>query len=151
MTAITQAKGFLRAAGYGALLVLASCAADRQDAADTPVTIDLENAGAEPLRCQLIFGHWVERQLGEVAPGASVELALMRAGADGGLYVWRPDGERKMMVENVICGRLDGWRESLGQVDLTMLRRHAAAHATARCAAPAGPGRVSCRLDEIRE
>jgi hypothetical protein len=27
----------------------------------------------------------------------------------------RPDGQKKMMVENVICGRLDGWKESLGQ------------------------------------
>lgn len=143
------AKGLRRIAACGALLALASCAADRQDAGDTALRIDLGNDGAEPLRCQLIFGHWVERPLGEIAPGASVRLDLMRAAADGGLYVWRPDGERKMMVENVICGRLEDWRDSLGQVDLTPLRQRAVADAKARCAAPAGPGRVTCRLEGV--
>lgn len=141
----------MRAATCGAFLILASCVADRQDAADTAVTISLGNAGAEPLRCQLIYGHWVERGLGEIAPGASVKVELMRAAEDGGLYNMRPDGKRKMMVENVICGRLDGWKESLGQVDLNELRRHAAAAAEASCAAPAGAGRVACRLDKISE
>ena len=138
-------------AACGALLVLASCVADRQDAADSAVTINLGNAGTEPLRCQLIYGHWVERPLGEVAPGASVKVELMRATADGGLYNMRPDGRKKMMVENVICGRLDGWKESLGQVDLNELRRRAASHVEASCAAPTGAGRVACRLDQISE
>jgi len=143
--------GFLRAAACAGLLIVASCVADRQDAADTAVTIKLGNAGVEPLRCQLIFGHWVERGLGEIAPGASIRLELMRAKQDGGLYVMRYDGERKMMVENVICGRLENWRESLGQVDLTELRRRPAAEADASCAAPAGPGRVACRLARASE
>lgn len=142
-------KGFLRGAACGALLILASCVADRQDAPDTEVTIDLGNTGTEPLRCQLIYGHWVERGLGEVGPGASVKIELMRAAEDGGLYNMRPDGERKMMVENVICGRLDGWKESLGQVDLNELRRRPASMVEASCAAPTGPGRVTCKLDKV--
>lgn len=149
--ATNRNKGFLRAAAIGALLVLASCVADRQDADDIAVTIDLANSGTEPLRCQLIYGHWVERGLGEVAPGATVKIELMRAAADGGLYNMRPDGRKKMMVENVICGRLDGWKDSLGQVDLNELRRRIAPTAKASCAAPAGAGRVTCRLDEISE
>jgi hypothetical protein len=144
-------KGFLCAAAFGALLILASCVADRQDAADTAVTINLANGGTEPLLCQLIYGHWVERPLGEIAPGVSVKVELMRAVEDGGLYNMRPDGQKKMMVENVICGRLDGWKESLGQVDLNELRRRAASHVEASCAAPTGAGRVVCRLGRISE
>ncbi len=138
-------------AACSALLFLASCVADRQDAADTELTINLRNSGAEPLRCQLIYGHWVERGLGEIAPDSLVKIELMRAAEDGGLYNMRPDGQKKMMVENVICGRLDGWKESLGQMDFNELRRRAASHVEASCAAPTGAGRVACRLDEIGE
>ena len=153
--AIHRGDGLWRAAACGALLILTSCVADRQDAADTPLTINLANKGGEPLRCQLIYGHWVERGLGEVAPGESLKIEVMRAAKDGGLYNMRPDGKLEMMVENVICGRLEGWKESLGQVDLDPLRQHAppgaAVHAEASCAAPAGMGRVTCRLDQISE
>lgn len=152
VTATNRAKGFLAFALAGALAILASCAADRQDGADSPIAIELRNSGAETLRCQLIFGHWVERGLGEIGPGASVRLDLMRAKQDGGLYVMRYDGQRRMMVENLICGRLENWRESLGQADLAPLRNTAAAtQAQAGCAAPAGPGRVTCRLDQVSE
>ncbi len=149
LAATNRGKGFSRAAACGALLILASCVADRQDEVDTALTINLSNSGAEPLRCQLIYGHWVERQLGEIAPGESVKIELMRAAKDGGLYNMRPDGKLEMMVENVICGRLKGWKESLGQVDLIPLRRNPAAMADASCAAPAGAGRVTCQLDKV--
>lgn len=149
MVAIHRGEGLWRAATLGALLVLTGCVADPQDAADTPLTINLANSGAEPLRCQLIYGHWVERGLGEVAPGESVRIDVMRAAKDGGLYNMRPDGKKEMMVENVICGRLEGWKESLGQVDLDTLRRNPVARVEASCAAPPGAGRVVCRLDKV--
>jgi hypothetical protein len=145
----TNLAGFLRRAACGVLLILTSCVADRQDVADAAVTINLGNSGTEPLRCQLIYGHWVERQLGEIAPGASIKVELTRAAEDGGLYNMRPDGQKKMMVENIICGRLAGWKESLGQVDLDELRRHPATTVEASCIAPTGAGRVACRLDKV--
>lgn len=153
MRTTNRAKGFRFVALAAACQILASCVAAGQDAKDAPLTIALGNSGAEPLRCQLIFGHWVERGLGEIAPGDSVRLDLMRDGADGGLYVMRPDGQKKMMVENVICGRREEWRATLGQVDLVPLRVRGAgaADAAASCAAPTGSGRVTCRLDEISE
>ncbi len=132
-------------------LALASCVAARQDAADAPLAVSLHNSGAVPLRCQLIFGHWVERGLGDVAPGAAVQLDLMRAAEDGGIYVMRPDGKKKMMVENVICGRADNWQPTLGQLDFTPLRQRAAPAATAHCAAPSDGGRVACAIDRISE
>lgn len=144
-------SGIIRCVAGAALMALSNCAAGSRDGADVPVRIDLRNFGAEPLRCQLIFGHWVERGLGEIAPGAAIRLDLMRAAEDGGLYVMRYDGQRRMMVENVICGRLENWRESLGQVDLKELRRRPVVAAEASCAAPDGPGRVACRLDRLSE
>lgn len=143
--------GIARWVMSAALMVLAACASKPGNIADHAVRIDLRNAGAEPLRCQLIFGHWVERGLGEIAPGAAIRLDLMRAAEDGGLYVMRYDGQRRMMVENVICGGLENWRESLGQVDLGELRRRPVVAAEASCAAPDGPGRVACRMDRASE
>lgn len=147
--AIHRGEGLWRAATLGALLILTGCIADRQAAADTPLAINLTNKGAEPLRCQLIYGHWVERGLGEVAPGESVRIDVVRAAKDGGLYNMRPDGKKAMMVENVICGRLEGWKESLGQVGLDSLRRNPATVVEASCAVRAGAGRVTCRLDKV--
>ena len=132
-------------------LALAGCAAQRQDARDAPLAVSLHNDGAVPLRCQLIFGHWVERDLGQIAPGAAVRMDLMRAGEDGGIYVMRPDGKKKMMVENVICGRADNWRATLGRLDFTPLRQRAARAADAHCAAPVDGGRAACAIDKISE
>ena len=132
-------------------LALAGCVAQRQDAGDAPLAVSLHNGGPVPLRCQLIFGHWVERDLGQIAPGADVRMDLMRAGEDGGIYVMRPDGKKKMMVENVICGRADNWQPTLGRLDFTPLRQRAAQAADAHCAAPADGGRAACAIDKISE
>ncbi len=132
-------------------LALAGCVADRQDAGDAPLAVSLHNGGTVPLRCQLIFGHWVERDLGQIAPGAAVRMDLMRAGEDGGIYVMRPDGKKKMMVENVICGRADNWQATLGRLDFTPLRARPAQAADAHCAAPADGGRAVCGIDKISE
>ena len=140
-----------RLASAALALVLASCVAQRQDAGDAPLAVSLHNGGTVPLRCQLIFGHWVERDLGQIAPGADVRMDLMRAGEDGGIYVMRPDGKKKMMVENVICGRADNWQPTLGRLDFTPLRQQAARAAAAHCTAPADGGRVACAIDKISE
>lgn len=151
MSPTNDAKGFRFALLLAACQILSSCVATRQDADDAPITIALKNGGAAPLRCQLIFGHWVERGLGEIAPGAAVQIELMRAAEDGGVYAMRPDGKKKMMVENVICGRADNWQPTLGQLDFTRLRQNPARTAEAHCAAPDDGGRVACAIDRISE
>src|SRR5262245_27649173 len=85
---------------------LTSCVSDAED---RPVTLALANAGAEPLRCRLTFGHWVDRDLGVLAPGAATELAMTQAAGDGALYVLRADGERKMMIETIQCAPSGDW------------------------------------------
>ena len=126
--------------------LLSSCASDAQD---RPVTLALANAGTEPLRCRLMFGHWVDRDLGALAPGASTELAMTQAAGDGALYVMRTDGERKMMIETIQCAQSGDWMETFGQVDFAPIRSRRAQAIEASCAAPVGGGRTTCRVDEI--
>jgi hypothetical protein len=127
-------------------LWLSSCVSDAQD---WPVTLSLTNAGNEPLRCRLMFGHWVDRDLGTLAPGAATALAMTQAASDGALYVMRADGERKMMIETIQCAPSGDWMETFGQVDFAPIRSRRAQAIEASCAAPAGGGRTSCRLDRI--
>jgi hypothetical protein len=152
MKPTNHVKGFRFATLAIACQILSGCMTAEGE--DAPLTIALRNSGTEPLRCQLIFGHWVERGLGEVAPGAATRIEVMRDHVDGGLYNMRPDGQKKMMVENVICGRRDDWQGTLGQIDLTPLRQRGKttpAQVQASCAAPTGAGRVTCRIDAIEE
>ena len=127
-------------------LGLLSCASDAQD---RTVTLALANAGQEPLRCRLMFGHWVDRDLGEIAPGAATELAMTQAARDGALYILRADGERKMMIETIQCAQAGNWMRNFGQVDFAPIRSRRAETIEASCAAPAGGGRTICRLDRI--
>ena len=127
--------------------LLSSCVSDAQD---RPVTLSLANAGTEPLRCRLMFGHWVDRDLGALVPGAATELAMTQAAYDGALYVMRADGQRKMMIETVQCAQSGDWMQTFGQVDFAPIRSRRAEAIEASCAAPADGGRTICLLDEIK-
>lgn len=127
--------------------LLWSCATVVQD---RPVTLALSNAGNEPLRCRLMFGHWVDRDLGPLAPGAATEIAMTQAARDGALYVLRADGQRQMMIETIRCAQSGDWMRNFGQVDFAPIRSRRAEAIEASCAAPVGDGRTTCRLDEIK-
>ena len=126
--------------------LLSSCVSDAQD---RPVTLALSNAGNEPLRCRLMFGHWVDRDLGALAPGATADIDMTQAARDGALYVLRADGARKMMIETIQCAQSGDWMAHFGQVDFAPIRSRRAAAIEASCAAPVGGGRTLCRLDRI--
>jgi len=128
------------------IALLASCATDPHD---RPVTLSLTNAGSLPLSCRLQFGHWVDRDLGTLAPGAATDIVMMQATEDGALYVMRADGERQMMIETIQCARPGDWFGSFGQVDLGPVRKRPTGTVEASCAAPAGDARVACRLDRL--
>jgi len=98
-----------------------------------------------------MFGHWVDKDLGELAPGTSVDLSWMQSAKDGALYVMRADGQRQMMIETIQCARLGRWMETFGQIDLAPIRSRRARAIEASCAAPAGEGPVACRLDRIEQ
>ena len=135
---------------FGALLGIAllSCAfafgvagAQQKDGA---LTLNLSNTGTLPLHCRLMFGHWVERDLGAVAPGASTSLHIAQSAEDGALYIMRDDGERRMMIETILCGQDGAWMTSYGQVDFAPARSKRPIRIDAACALPPDGGRAVC-------
>jgi hypothetical protein len=126
--------------------MLAACAAMPTD---QPVNLQLTNTGSEPLSCKIIYGHWVERELGILAPGTTFDIALRQQVSDHALFVNRDDMARRMMIENIVCGRTENWRGTTGQIDLTRPRQQPVAYLEATCAAPVGAGRVACDLTDI--
>jgi hypothetical protein len=107
--------------------VLPSCAAR---AGDT-VTLSVANETREPLRCTVLFAHFVSQDLGTIAPRAEVSLSMFRQGNDGALWIPRADG-RRMMIETIDCGVAAA--ETRGQVPLLSVRgsRHLRYHSACR-------------------
>jgi hypothetical protein len=130
----------------GALL-LAGCAATLS--ADPEVRIRIANAGTQPLQCRVMFGHWVDRDLGIVAANEA-SVTVQQQPKDGALYVLRDDGQRLMMVENIYCAEPDNWQATVGQVDLAVVRRERPNEVSVRCALPASGGRVTCSEPKLR-
>ena len=110
-------------------------------AGSAPVELMVANNAAEPMRCAIFFGHWVERDAGVIPPGGTLRVALRRQPDDGALYVARDDG-RRMMVENLICGPLDGWWERRADVPLLPIR--AGGERTFSAACGMEQGRAMC-------
>lgn len=131
------------------LLMLAVSACTYDVSADRPVTLHLTNSGTETLSCRLMFGHWVDRDLGRLAPGAGIEIALTQQTRDGALFILRDDGKRRMMIETINCGRDGNWMGTFGQVDLAPARAARVDWINAACAAPNGAGRVVCPAIEL--
>jgi len=92
------------------------------------------------MRCMILFGHWVTQDVGPIAAGGSATVSMWRGQPAGALYIPRFDG-RKMMIENVICGDVTAWAESLDQIRLSPLRESADSRFATSCT---GAGRVSC-------
>ena len=136
-----------------AALLAAGCSSGSTDSDDQRVLIQISNTGAEPLQCRLMFGHWVDRDLGLArnGDGSSEDIFVLvrQQAGDGALYVMRDDGKRRMMVENIFCARPDDWQATVSQIDLAAARaaRPASVHVT--CALPESGGRVICGKPEF--
>jgi hypothetical protein len=113
-------------------LSLAGCTDRRWSTAEEAVRIEIANAAGEPLRCTILFGHWVEQGAGTAGPGGVLDVAMWRQPSDGALYVPRYDG-RKMMVENLVCGPLEQWWERRSDIPLLLPRAGAARTYRASC------------------
>jgi hypothetical protein len=115
---------------------------------DRNVMIQISNAGSEPLQCRMMFGHWVDRDLGvaEIGDGGAEDIfvTVRQQPGDGALYVLRDDGQRRMMVENIFCARPNDWRATVGQIDLASVRKAKPASIWVTCALPESGGHVVC-------
>ena len=129
-------------------LLLAGCAGDATPSSDPEVLIRISNARAEPLQCRMMFGHWVDRDLGIATIGGGtatgISVKVQQQSKDGALYIMRDDGERRMMVENIFCARPDDWQATVGQMDLAMVRAARPREVWVSCALPETGGRVVC-------
>ncbi|HVJ36115.1 MAG TPA: hypothetical protein VND94_23620 [Terriglobia bacterium] len=120
-----------------------------QAADDLKTTLVIRNDGSEPLKCMILFGHWVTLDIADIPAGGKGQVEIMRAAKDGALYVPRFDG-RHMMVERIACGRATGWWESLGDIPLLGLRAtampssetHCRLQERAQCSEPQAPGKL---------
>jgi len=136
----------LRAAAVSALLALTLPLSPARAAAPDShdVTLSIANDGDEPIRCLILFAHWVVTEAGTIPPGGALAVAMSRQDSDGALWIARADG-RRMMIETVQCGAAARWAETRGQIPLLPARagRDAAYRTTCRlggtvvCADPA--------------
>jgi hypothetical protein len=85
--------------GSGVVLLLALLCTV---AAAQPLALRIRNDTLAPLRCVLLLSHWYSEELGPVAPGGSVDLAL-ESGLPDGTVVRRNDVARAMPVEGLYC------------------------------------------------
>ncbi|HVT52394.1 MAG TPA: hypothetical protein VHE77_12535 [Dongiaceae bacterium] len=140
----------MRAALFIALgFALAGCTA-APPGGDPAVTVALHNEGARPMQCRIQFGHWVDRDLGVLAPGAAARFQIQQQPKDGALYVERDDGQRKMMIENIFCNAPNDLQATVGQVDLAPARVARMRAVDAGCTLPAN-GHVQCRAVVLKE
>ncbi len=114
--------------------------------ADHPVNLQLSNDGDAALQCKIVYGHWVERDLGTLAAGTTFDIAMrQQEGRSCPLHSIATDMQRRMMIENI---RLRA-RRPTGTPPPARSTWHATrARAMSPilkplCAAPAGPGRVA--------
>jgi hypothetical protein len=125
-----------------AALALAGCAT--ASSGDPTVRVTLRNDGAKPMQCRIQFGHWVDRDLGILAPGDATDFEIQQQPKDGALYIERDDGQRRMMIENIFCHAPDDLQATVGQVDLAPARAARVQEIDAACALPE-IGHVRCR------
>lgn len=91
----------------------------RAELAEVALTIDNQDAG--PLRCVAVLAHFVSHDLPVVAPGGQTTLVMLRDSADGSLSLSGHDG-RRMMLENLLCGRVGTWTATRGEVPILPVR-----------------------------
>ena len=85
------------------------------------VALSIANDGHEPIRCLILFAHFVVTEAGTIPPGGDLAIAMSRQDSDGALWIARADG-RRMMIETVECGAASRWAETRGQIPLLPAR-----------------------------
>ena len=124
-----------RAAMVAASVVSAGCAS-----AESDIALVVANRGAEPLRCLVVFGHWVTADVPVFGPGASATVTLRRDSVEHSLFVPRSSDGRRMMVEDLACDRDAAWGQSLVHVGLDPVRQGTGTRYEVACDLDGGAG-----------
>jgi len=129
------------------VLLVAGCSATTETS-DPTLRIRISNARPGTLQCRMMFGHWVDRDLGtaemDAGNGGGISVEVQQQAKDGALYVMRDDGERRMMLENIFCARDGDWQATVGQIDLAAVRTERPREVWVSCGLPEDGGRVAC-------
>ncbi len=127
---------------FGACLLAwwSGAAAAGGDDTNARVDLDLINNDSATLRCVTVLAHFVSLPDLTIEPGETLRVSYFRGMADGTLYILRDDG-RRMMVENLLCGRTDDWDATRGEVPLLDVRAAASPHVVMTCRVA---GRLQC-------
>jgi hypothetical protein len=88
------------------------------------VTLSIKNDDTQPLRCTVVFAHWITTDFGPIASGETATVTMTRGPQPGALHIARFDG-RPMMIENIVCGTEPDWSNSFDQLPLTRVRNNA--------------------------
>jgi len=99
---------------------------------DQAITLSIENESREPLRCMILFAHFVVTDVGPILPSADLSITMFRQDGDGALWIPRADG-RRMMIETIDCGSPSRWAETRGQISLLPARAGRDARYSAHC------------------
>lgn len=133
------------------VLLVAGCASAAPE--DPTVLIRISNSRPEPLQCRMAFGHWVDRDLGIAEMGAgnsgAIKVKVQQQPQDGALYIMRSDGQRRMMIENIFCARVDHWQVTVGQIDLAVVRQKHPSEVWVSCGLPEDGGHVVCSKPKL--
>ena len=97
-----------------------------------PVALSIVNEGAGPMRCLILFAHWVTTEGGTIRPNGKLSIAMFRQDSDGALFIPRADG-RRMMIETIDCAVASRWAETRGQISLLPARAGRDARYRTRC------------------
>ncbi len=96
------------------------------------VTLSIANESREPLRCMILFAHFVVTDVGPIPPSADLSITMFRQDGDGALWIPRADG-RRMMIETIDCGSASRWAETRGQISLLPARAGRDMHYSSSC------------------
>jgi len=124
----------LRALSVAAMLgsALQPSSAHAAGPEDQAITLSIANESREPLRCMILFAHFVVMDGGTILPSADLSIAMFRQDGDGALWIPRSDG-RRMMIETIDCGSASRWAETRGQISLLPARAGRDMHYGSHC------------------
>src|SRR5262245_4271226 len=94
----TACKGRRQPVGFAAIVLVGAALlagiGQAGGSEDDAVTLSIANESPEPLRCTILFAHFVSKDVGTIAPRAEVSLSIFRQKDGGALWIPRADGRK---------------------------------------------------------
>ena len=109
-------------------------------AAGEAVQFSVTNTGAEALECAASIAHWFSEELGEIAPGATLEFSFGYDLPSGTIFRLN-ERDDEMAVQRIWCGNSGAAWETRAELPMQREAGAAAGAVVLNCAAAAGKTR----------